>query len=329
MSTIKVNNVIPPNAGEGVTIDGLQMPTAGPLSNRNLIINGRFRVDQRYNGNAVTMQSGYTVDRFRVHGPTANQFTVDQQTTGVRVTCAAVGAFGHFGTPLEQQDLLPYLGQKMTISFKVRGSTSISQTLDFNDIPTPTSGTAISLDSSTYNVTTSWQTVTRTFTMPSSLSYACVYVSLLQVNSSNMAVNDWVELDEVQLEAGEKNTPFEHRSYSDELQRCQRYYYRHPQAKYRPSIIDGNGGYACVIAHHPVTMRAIPTAGLITHSTFYFNPSGNGNSSMTPNGTGSISYSGDSVTGFACLTGNTNLGGAAVDQCVGQWWAQVEFIAEL
>ena len=30
----------------------------------------------------------------------------------------------------------------------------------------------------------------------------------------------------IQLEVGEQATPFEHRSFADELQRCQRYYVR-------------------------------------------------------------------------------------------------------
>ena len=34
------------------------------------------------------------------------------------------------------------------------------------------------------------------------------------------------QLSGVQIEVGEKATPFEHRSYGDELQRCLRYFYR-------------------------------------------------------------------------------------------------------
>jgi len=34
MSTIKVNNIVPPNVGEGVSIDGLPMPNAGAFSNK-------------------------------------------------------------------------------------------------------------------------------------------------------------------------------------------------------------------------------------------------------------------------------------------------------
>ena len=67
----------------------------------------------------------------------------------------------------------------------------------------------------------------------------------------------------VQLEVGEKATPFEHRSYSDELARCHRYYY-----KIGPS--DGTDTFGPVFTDSatasylnnvfPVPMRADPTA---------------------------------------------------------------------
>ena len=38
------------------------------------------------------------------------------------------------------------------------------------------------------------------------------------------AVNDYLQITGVQLEIGERATPFEHRSYGDELLGCQRYY---------------------------------------------------------------------------------------------------------
>ena len=74
MSTIKVNNIVPPNVGEGVSIDGLQMPTAGALSNRNLIINGAMQIQQRSDNITVSQQLDGTTygpsDRFRLrnHG---------------------------------------------------------------------------------------------------------------------------------------------------------------------------------------------------------------------------------------------------------------------
>jgi len=47
----------------------------------------------------------------------------------------------------------------------------------------------------------------------------------LDVNLADSTSNEWY-LTGVQLEVGDTATPFEHRSYGDELARCQRYYYQ-------------------------------------------------------------------------------------------------------
>ena len=78
MSTIKVNNIVPPNVGEGVSIDGLQMPTAGPLSNRNLITNGAMQVAQRGTSLANTVDGAYLVDRFKLYDAATNTHTLTQ-----------------------------------------------------------------------------------------------------------------------------------------------------------------------------------------------------------------------------------------------------------
>ena len=81
--------------------------------------------------------------------------------------------------------------------------------------------------------------------------------------------NNWLtagastfELTGVQLEVGTVATPFEHRSYGDELARCQRYFY-----KWVSSVAYSNMciGYASsstqveTVFHLPVVMRANPT----------------------------------------------------------------------
>ena len=56
----------------------------------------------------------------------------------------------------------------------------------------------------------------------------------------------------VQLEVGDTATPFEHRSYGDELARCQRYYATASQYIPHTSVLPTNWFF-------PVTMRATPT----------------------------------------------------------------------
>ena len=77
-------------------------------------------------------------------------------------------------------------------------------------------------------------------------------------NASNLgvggAVNDYWQITGVQLEVGSVATPFEHRSYGDELARCQRYY-AIGACILLTSIPDRYG----VNIHLPCDMRTVPT----------------------------------------------------------------------
>ena len=80
------------------------------------------------------------------------------------------------------------------------------------------------------------------------------------------STNNYMNLTGVQFEVGSA-TPFEHRSYGDELALCQRYYYKH-------SIVDNIGPYFCqyhathkfVHDFFPVMMRDVPTS-TVTYNT--------------------------------------------------------------
>lgn len=67
MSTLKVNAIESQAADSAPTIAGLQFPTAGPLSNRNYIINGDMAIFQRANQTVANPTDGrHFVDRFVV-----------------------------------------------------------------------------------------------------------------------------------------------------------------------------------------------------------------------------------------------------------------------
>ena len=74
--------------------------------------------------------------------------------------------------------------------------------------------------------------------------------------------NNYFQITGVQLEVGETATPFEHRSYGEELALCQRYYCEFDlPSDYSP----GGGGSGLYRAYAlPVTMRASPTGSIIT-----------------------------------------------------------------
>ena len=71
-----------------------------------------------------------------------------------------------------------------------------------------------------------------------------------------------LEFTGIQLEAGSYATDFEHRSYGDELLRCQRYYYAvKGDTNDQPGISGSAWGsnYVVFTIRHPVEMRANPT----------------------------------------------------------------------
>jgi hypothetical protein len=79
------------------------------------------------------------------------------------------------------------------------------------------------------------------------------------------STSDDFHITGVQLELGEQATPFEHRSFADEYQKCLRYYWRWT-ANTAYDVL-GNGGHdvgtTCLTLHSlPVTMRTEPTVSL-------------------------------------------------------------------
>jgi hypothetical protein len=90
------------------------------------------------------------------------------------------------------------------------------------------------------------------------------YATTNQVNWMDSTSNNFY-LAEVQLEVGEQATPFEHRSFADELQRCQRYYAvkgnTEGSGKYFGQTLQvwNTSSVYGIIAQYPATMRTVPT----------------------------------------------------------------------
>ena len=81
-----------------------------------------------------------------------------------------------------------------------------------------------------------------------------------------------LEVTGVQLEVGSQATPFEHRSFGEELFLCQRYYYRHATGSSKGVSENGtqyNGSTIFLSIPLPTEMRAAPSLD-ITNSTNHF-----------------------------------------------------------
>jgi len=75
----------------------------------------------------------------------------------------------------------------------------------------------------------------------------------------------------VKFEAGTVATPFEHRSFGQELALCQRYYYRVQEATFsRLGVVAGTTTAREAPIFFPVTMRAAPSVTLSGGGTFRF-----------------------------------------------------------
>ena len=221
--------------------------SAGALSNRNVILNGSMQVAQR--GASFNAPQNYTLDRWKSLRYAANSYTVSLQPTGGLSgfsKCARIQrnagdtTSGNnpitFNQPVEQKSCDGLIGKTVTLSFWVRvGSDFSANTSSFYSAVAYTTNTTdigmyygnfysngTSL-SQVMPVSTSWTYVTHIVAIPSSAKQVGVAFSG-DYWAGTAGANDYYEITGVQLEVGDTATPFEHRSYGQELALCQRYY---------------------------------------------------------------------------------------------------------
>jgi len=260
----------------------------GALSNRNLIINGAMQVAQR--GTSVTgaTSSGYsTVDRINHNSSGATldmsrqdfafgQVDVPSQFKHYFRINATTGA-NNAGLRYRVEDVQSVPEGKVTLSFYAKGTNPNGGNLELDLSQSFGSGgsTSVSLPAETITLTSSWQRFTYTVTIPSISGKTVGAGSNFQIyckqpNGDN-STNAWtLDITGIQLEVGDTATPFEHRSYGQELALCQRYY----------QFADTNNGTytfgpaTCGFTHAPssiptsVQLRATPTVSLLGTWTF-------------------------------------------------------------
>ena len=314
MSTIKVNKIehtgttaggVEVDSSGHVQVDGVQMPTAGPLSNRNKIINGNMRIDQRNSGSSVTADNSFAVDRFVFRTVGGGAITAQQSTTApsgfVNSYSITVSTADSSIASTDNYQLVHRIEGNNTADLMFGTSSAKTVTLSFwvRSSVTGTFGGNLQNNAAdrsyvfqyTINTADTWEYKTITVAGDTSGTWlttnaagVCVTWDLGSGTDFEGTANSWnaankrrasgnvqligqanatLFLTGVQLEVGEKATPFEHRSYSDELARCHRYYY-----KIGPS--DGTDTFGPVFTDSatasylnnvfPVPMRADPTA---------------------------------------------------------------------
>ena len=249
----------------------------GALSNRNLIINGAMQVWQR--GAGPFAGNNYTADRWRC-GDFNATIAVSQGTFTPASTYPNL--FKNFlqydiqapattGDPNLQQrieDCLTANGQTVTLSFWAR---CVSGTYEIGAwVANNSGGDGGVTDTKSVTLTTTWTQYSMTFDIPEVTGGTTGSSTYLRLNFlfPMASGTGTIQFTGVQLEVGDTATPFEHRSYGQELALCQRYFQRSVQTV-GTTFGYGDGDVAaanCVNTNwlmdnlgFKVTMRAIPT----------------------------------------------------------------------
>jgi hypothetical protein len=264
------------------------------FAGKNKIINGDMNIWQR--GTSITAGTGtvYNADRFYSgrdgSGATVTvsrqQFTAGTApVTGyeslyfLRFNQSVAGSGGSYsvvGQRIEGATTLA--NQTATVSFWAKADTSRTITLNFNR-SYGTGGSADNFNIITapsFNLTTSWQRFTASFTIPSVAGKTIADNGYLEMNfflspNTVQTVDFWG----VQLEAGSIATPFQTATgtIQGELAACQRYYYKHDASGTVNTSIAAGGYYSAstyiVPISFPVTMRVAPTAAVTTVTSGY------------------------------------------------------------
>ena len=193
----------------------------GALSNRNLIINGAMQVWQRGTSHST---NGYgSVDRWLQLNNTLLSRSTDVPTNeGFQYSSKidfAGSADSNFQQNIENGIGLTS-GKSVTLSFWAKATGGITR---FENIFFLNSTNFGVITSPAVSIANSWQRYTLTVTVPS--YSASQYSDVLQIRFDlDPTESGSYYITGVQLEVGDTATPFEHRSYGDELAKCQRYY---------------------------------------------------------------------------------------------------------
>ena len=338
MSSIKVNEIQPTVAGGGVKIDGQQMPTAGALSNRRFNDNGAMQVAQRgtsFTSNGYTVDRWRFSTNTGAFTVTQSSTAPAGFTNSLKVDCTTTGTptgqnEGYVETKIEAQNLQHLQfgtsgAQAVTLSFYVKSNKTGSYGFWVYQED------AASQYATTYTISSANTWEHKTITIPGNTATAInndngmglnfrfyllagsdyagtpaeTWTTTLTSNrttSLNLAdstANEWL-ISGVQLEVGEKATPFEHRSYGDELEKCQRYYRQNGRVL---GIWTGAQHMRFIHQLAPY-MRASPTVAVIDSNGYHERYNVNGYTGIS--GTGGV-YGNHTAQDFV-LTSDSNRG---------------------
>ena len=240
---------------------------------RNLLINGGFDVWQR--ATSHTTASGYrSVDRWAFNTYTGGAFTVSKETDSTfgnvlkwnRTTAdtSHTNAGNCIQQPIENAKYL-IKGKPVTVSFWLKNEKTVLRSgfVRFRINVSPY--TVLSPNQYWESGSNEWEYHSFTFQTSETVNSDHIELQIQMDNGSSMGA---MYIAQCQFELGKVATPFEHRSYGEELALCQRYYYKSLGTVSR-SIVP----YTTVYSYSdqvffPVEMRATPTVSITGGRTY-------------------------------------------------------------
>jgi len=197
------------------------------VSRKNWIINGDMQVSQRgdYTSATAVTDGNYYLDRWESeHNVTSAKITHQTMTTSEGVTVdsiylltetAGAGTRNRHDQHIEDYDSLA--GRTLTLSGEIRTNSENCGIQVFDGSSwvalyhENTSGTA--------------KRVSTTFVFPSTATQMIVSF-VAGDDQTDVTDGDYIEFTNVKLEIGDTATPFESRSYAEELRDCRRYWWQ-------------------------------------------------------------------------------------------------------
>ena len=273
----------------------------GALSNRNKIINGAMTIDQRNAGAAVSANGAYPTDRWQlgISGGTWSVQQSSTAPAGFSKSTAITISTGYSKSVSDQNNFRQFVEGSNTYDLGWGASGAQSVTLSFWVRSSLTGTFAGSLMNSafdrsyvfTYSISAAdtWEYKTVSIEGDTSGTWLTtngvgvrVFFDLGSGSNSETTAGAWTAgeyrrvsgavdvvattgatfyLTGVQLEAGDTATPFEHRSYGQELALCQRYYWKNQPPSLYTYIALGKSvvTYANFHIEYPQVMRVAPT----------------------------------------------------------------------
>ena len=279
---------------------------------RNMVINGGMTIDQRNSGSSVNLANAkvFAVDRFywienSSETPTSQQVTDAPNgfTHSVKITNTSTTTTPSYtqlvhrieGNNASQLYFGNSTAESVTLSFYVKSSLTGQFSVSLRN----GSDNRSNVSTYTINSANTWERKTVTFvgdttgTWATDTSVGLNLIFRLDDTGGTSSLNQWTatgnafasgsvrfmgnasatwQITGIQMEVGSQATPFEHRSFGEELALCQRYYHilKRGVGDSSTPIMSGldTNNQARGICPFPVSMRADPTVGYSALSDF-------------------------------------------------------------